>query len=220
MRPTILTAYTDTHRPIYEKHFLPSFHESGMSESWDLHVCEIDRPSGKYGTQEFNDYLRELMVKFLEFMAARPGATIIHAGCDIRFYRNVTQDIISGLEKLELLAINDNYGLACCDFFAFKVTDRILDMYQWTIENEGHFPNNEFAFNHYLRQHSVSVGILPVQYWTIGLSNGGKPWSPGMLVNPPPDIALHHGNFTIGADNKIALMDAVLACVRQNASQC
>ncbi len=212
MKPAILTSYSESHAPLFREHFMPSFFSTGMDRSFDIFDLHVESPQGKYGTHEFNSYTHGLMVEFLEFMRSRPGSVIIHAGCDIRFYQDISKEILAGVEEHELLAIDDNFGLACCDFFAFKVTERICGMYEWAISNDHLFPNNEFAFNHAMRGIGIKNKILPIEYYTVGLTNGGKVWTPGHPVNPPKGMKLHHGNFTIGVENKMILMDAVLNC--------
>jgi uncharacterized Zn-binding protein involved in type VI secretion len=54
--------------------------------------------------------------------------------------------------------------------------------------------------------------MMPGTYWTAGMQGTGV-WQKGDHVAPPKDICLHHANFTIGAENKMALLDAVQAAV-------
>lgn len=210
MKPILFTAYSDSHAQLFDKHFLPSFQQTGLDKKWELETFHLDRIGGTFGTVTFNARMMEIMIAFREVLKRIPGQTVITCGCDIRFYQDFTDEVLVEMKKHELVSIDDNYGLACCDFFAFKVSPRIISLYDWVIQNDRMFTNNEFTFNHGIMELGIHLKMLPIEFYTVGLTNGGNVWLPGDPVNPPTDMKLHHANFTLGVEDKMALLDSVL----------
>jgi hypothetical protein len=62
------------------------------------------------------------------------------------------------------------------------------------------------------RPEGVRWRFLPRSFYTPGLSRLAV-WRPGDPVHPPRDIEMHHANWTIGLDHKIAQLEAVRRAV-------
>ena len=112
----------------------------------------------------------------------------------------------------EIVGMNDIYGPICGDFLAFVASERIAALYDWIVANDRQYSNEQWTLNAGLVAMGFSVFMLPESFWTVGMQGTGV-WSKGDAVFPPRGICLHHANYTIGADNKMALLDAVAAAV-------
>lgn len=209
MKPLWIVRFTATHRLLFYNHFWKSWQEQGLNKAFDLVTDYSTENAGKFGSDQFNEWGRTVMTKNLEVFKKNPGCLIVVSGCDIRFYEDCSKEIIDACYRHELVAINDVYFPACGDFNAFIVTPRIIDLFEWMIENDEDFPNQEHTLNTGITELGIDLHTLPDTYWTVGLSNGGVEWRPGAELNPPKGIRLHHGNFTIGDSNKEELLSQV-----------
>jgi len=59
-----------------------------------------------------------------------------------------------------------------------------------------------------LNPYGIRWNYLPRQFFGGG-TLAGKAWKPGMVLQVPQDIVLHHANWTIGIENKIAQLKYV-----------
>jgi len=209
MKPLILTAYSKSHESLFFEHFYPSLQETGMRRKVDIMIPTIDKQQGEFGESIFNAYMKRLMERFMDILEQQEGRLVIHCGCDMRFYQDIIPEIEEKAAQYELVSIDDNYKFLCADFFAFIVTPRIIEMYRKTIEIEKFAANNEIAFNHVMQEMRMNTLALGHEYWTVGLSNGGVRWNQGDHVEPPHGMKLHHANFTVGGENKMALLNLV-----------
>jgi hypothetical protein len=60
--------------------------------------------------------------------------------------------------------------------------------------------------------HGVRWRVLPRTVWSPGLSHPGV-WTPGGRLDVPDGILVHHANFCVGVDDKLAQLAAVDAIV-------
>lgn len=214
MKPWLwLTAASDSHTPILMKHFLPSWarHLEPFSE---LQVEALRGDCGKFGEEAFNEMGRIAVLRLSKKVRENPGRKMIVSGCDFHFYAPFIGEVEAALNGHDIVGMNDIYGPVCGDFLAFVASDRIADLFLWIHTHDRSFSNEQFTLNAALSELGFRVCLLPDTFWTYGLESKGK-WEPGAEVHPPIDIRLHHANWTIGSENKMALLDAVECCVQK-----
>ena len=203
-----LTAHSDSHRAMYEKHFLPSFNQY-LAPHCELKTRVLPYYAGSFGEEAFNEMGRESVNYTANILRQNTGRHIVVSGCDIRFYRDFMADIEAALEHAELVGINDIHGPICGELLAFVCSERIVALYDWIVANDRQFGNEQWTLNAGIRALGINAVMMPDTFWTVGHQGTGV-WNAGDPVAPPKDICLHHANFTIGAANKMALLDAVL----------
>ena len=205
------------YRPLLLRHFLPSLVETGMAGKVDLAVIDL-QPMIASGFRRFDSIIPQLDC------AANYGRPCIVSGADFRFYRDFLPElhnfhdmIHTSLDRIEVSPV------LCSDFLAFIINWRTLQMFDlWEMANST-VSDDQVALNDMFGRFSypgtgprLSNHGLPEDFWTIGLGGIPRTWEPGDTVpEPPANIALHHGNFTVGVANKLALLDAVRARVEQ-----
>jgi len=216
MTPLWLTRYSKTHAEMVTSHFSPSFQACGIDKAFDLRLVEENYNAGEFGTHNFNEWGRIVMGMNLDLFKKNIGNIVVVSGCDIRFYADISKDIFAVVEKYEFAAIHDVFVPACGDFNAFKVTPRIIDLFVWIIENDSKFRNQQWTLNAGLRVMGIQLFSFGTDYWTVGMSNGGKIWQPGDPVLPPPTIKMHHANFAVGVVNKLLLLKQCLGMTKMN----
>jgi hypothetical protein len=136
------------------------------------------------------------------------GRKMVLSGCDFRFYSSFMPEIERALIGHEIVGLNDVHGPVCGDFLAFTASEKIASLFDWIGLHDHHFSNEQWTLNAGIQNLGISTTLLPDRFWTFGLQHG-IPWEPGLEVFPPVNLALHHANWTIGAQNKEALLQAV-----------
>lgn len=219
-RPIWFVPVSVEYRPLLLKHFLPSLVETGMAGKVDLAVIDIP-PMATSGFRRFDG-----IIPLLE-SPGNYGRRCIISGADIRFYRDFLDSVFPAHDCLST-SLDRTVGgtVLCSDFLAFTINWRTLSMFDsWENENTT-APDDQVALNTLFGDYCDQSILPPLShipltesFWTIGLGGIPRTWVPGDAIpEPPADIAMHHSNFTVGIENKLALLDAVRARVEQSKS--
>ena len=209
-----LTACSPSHQGMMERHFLPSF-QKYLEKDCVLDIRKIDYYCGNFGELAFNEMGRKGVCILAKQIRENLGRRMVASGCDFRFYSSFMSEVENALAGNEIVGINDVYGPVCGDFLAFTASEKIASLFDWIGLNDHNFPNEQWTLNAGIRQLGISVALLPDRFWTFGLQSG-IPWELGMNVSPPSNLALHHANWTIGHQNKEALLQAVYERTLEN----
>jgi hypothetical protein len=206
-----LTAHSASHKDMYDKHFLPSFNQH-LAKHCELSTRVLPYYAGSFGEDAFNEMGRESVAYTCGIIKQNIGRHIVVSGCDLRFYKDIILDIEKALQNCDLVGLNDIHGPVCGELLAFVASEKIVALYEWIVANDRQYGNEQWTLNAGLRALGLNCQMMPGTYWTAGMQGTGV-WQKGDHVAPPKDICLHHANFTIGAENKMALLDAVQAAV-------
>lgn len=224
----LFACHTPSHLPLLKDHFLPSVEpEFGRAILDHRNTPKIDQP------EEFNVRVRELSaqdecdfgtsgfrqacvdkVHFLREVLAHETEPFVFSDVDVRFYGPVVDDLLKCLGDADMACQWDGpYGGECTGFMVIRPNDRtraLWTMVQDCMHKTGLMDQDALhsVLISHLR-HDVAVEILPERYWTFGRND--QHWQPGMPVNPPADMLVHHANWTVGVPNKLRLLDAVKA---------
>ncbi len=194
---------------MFQRHFLESFEATGLSKAFELQVENLDGNPGAFGEDSFNEMGKQSLVKTREFLRQNLGRTVVQTGVDFRFYQDFSGEILEAVKTNEIVGIDDVQFPFCGDFIACIATPAIVRLFDWMIEHDHKYSNNEVTLNVGIETLGIKGKTLDDNYWTIGMGNRGSVWSLGDPVNPPQSIKLHHANFTIGAAHKMALLEEV-----------
>lgn len=184
-----------------------------MDAEFDLIVLPLPASTPTFGDAGMNNArIRQLRVIQGIFNHATIFGTVI-SGCDFRFYRKITaQELIP---ESGIYMTKDAENVFCTDLIAatkYNWDEGILDL--WIRATElGSFSDDQVALNWAIKAMDFPVKTLaPDRFWNLGAAPDlvRCPWQPGDLVPEPPEgMAMMHGNFTIGVENKLALLEAV-----------
>jgi hypothetical protein len=211
----IFYVYTDTHAKMMNDYFLPS-----LPLDLSPHPLKVEQSSisGDYESKGFFDTCLQKMIYLRDTLKAMDaGEVFIFSDVDIRFYpggESISAEIqlcMSGhTDERPVFAFQDDGPGGCCTgFFAVRACPVALAIVEEVIlcMRETGLMDQD-AFRAVLESHpEVRRVMLPPRYWTIGQT--GKHWAPGEPVDPPADLRMHHANWTVGVENKIALIKAV-----------
>lgn len=207
----LYTFYTETHKSLYEDFFIPSWERHGLSNNFDLKTLNGHQFSetGNFNSQGTIDTWDERLGMFLDVIEENWGSFFIYSDCDVQFFGNFYDDIISRIdENTDMLAQSD-MGTICAGFMVVQANKIMKKFFEKIRKELKNFSNDQMCINHYKMQ--MRSKLLPEsKYFTIANSNGGRVWTPDQTnLIIPNDILVHHGNYTIGIENKTKLMEFV-----------
>jgi hypothetical protein len=146
----------------------------------------------------------DYIIQYLEEMSE--ADIMIHADVDIKFYKPFKQDIEALLGDYDIAFQNDGNCL-CMGFFAARKSQRLIDLMRSVKNNIAKYGNDQYAMNALIAASGLKFGVLPPRYYSFGALNSCTNWNVTIQsFNVPKDIILHHANWTVGVDNKIALI--------------
>lgn len=207
----IYTFYTDTHKVLFDRFFLPSFQKHGLDKNFELIVLNGDQfsPSGEFNSEGTLDTWDERLSMFDKIVDENWGNHFVYSDCDMQFFSNFTDDLMSyANDNIDIWAQSD-MGTICTGFMLVKA-NKITKRYFAKIKTDlRKFANDQICANHY--KNFVRFSLLPEnKYMTIASLNGGNVWTPESAdIDIPESVIVHHGNYTIGIENKVKLMEYV-----------
>ena len=151
------------------------------------------------------------------------GLTIINS--DIQFFGNIVPAIEEHMVDKDFMTQRDSdVEWGCAGFFACRANSRTKRLWS-TVKRQlgiikdrrGRPVHDQHLMNIYLEQGKVKNGYFPPSFFGPGLKQrpGSKwTWSPGMDLDVPDPILMHHANWSIGIDHKIAQLEYVRNIVR------
>lgn len=213
----LYTFYSDSHEELYHNYFLKSFHEHNLGDSFELDVTKVDQKgNGDFGTDGFNATMVDKVAILQRAVEENPDQPFVFADCDIQFFSNFHDDILSYLDdKTDMVAQSDN-GTICAGFFIGRGTKVMKKFMDYIHKVTPQFANDQVAMN--AHKGRVRYKLLPQdKYFTIAKVNGGKVWNGETGFDLPENIMVHHANFTIGVPRKIELFDYIKQHMKEHA---
>lgn len=205
----LYTFYSPSHTEVYEKYFLKSFNEH-LSNDFILttHKCEQKTTDGNFSDPNWNSSMNDKLFLLKKAIKENDGKWFVYSDCDIQFFGNIMDDIKENInDNLDMLCQED-YHTICAGFMVIKASKKMYEFIE-IIEMHHHESNDQIAMNQF--RHLINFKLLPKdKYYTVGNFNGGRVWNPGEGVPNTENVVMHHANFTIGVENKIAMLKEVL----------
>jgi hypothetical protein len=215
----LLTFYSDTHKELYEKFFVSSYNKH-LKESFELidrHVIQISE-KGTYGSKGFEETMFEKITLVVDNIDIDSDEPLVFADCDIQFFGDFKEDIINDLGDKDIsFQANDDHNI-CAGFFICKQNKRTLNFFKEVKKRMLHNMENgqlrrgvsdQSIMNQMFREGKYKLGKLnPIKYFTVAITNGPTQWNGGDF-KVPKEVLMHHGNWTVGLENKFKIMEYV-----------
>lgn len=201
----VVTYRTPSHNSLYE-----IFNESLLNteEGFDrIDILDKDSASGDYGSKGFNQATMEKFKAILDVARnSEDGETILYSDVDVVFLKETTSYISRCLEMNDVF-FQDDASQYCTGFFCFKNKPSFRDILSSVVENKKKLPgNDQDVFNSmYGGDQRFSKFDPSIVFNTRSLWNSGD--KPPVF---PETMKVFHANWTIGVDNKEALMKMAL----------
>jgi hypothetical protein len=212
----IYTCYTPTHAKMFEQHFLTTLPKEFRKANLVAKKLAQRSKSGAFASDGFARTCLDKVAVIVQACKTerRP---FVFSDVDVRFYQRCGADLLKQLGDLDMAFQWDGpTGGLCTGFFVVKPSPAVTAFWEAVHAHMKRFRMmDQDAVNQMLKQDGIGgklkVGQLPRRYWTFGQND--YHWVPGMPVAPPDDLAVHHGNWTKGIKNKLALLGEVQAAM-------
>lgn len=205
----LYTFYSDSHEELYNDYFLESFKKHGLDKHFELDATKVDQKgNGDFGTQGFNSTMVDKVEILLRAVEENPDQPFVFADCDIQFFEDFHDDILTYLDdKTDMVAQSDN-GTICAGFFIGRGTKVMKKFLQYIHKVTPNYANDQVAMN--VHKGRVRYKLLPQdKYFTIASVNGARVWEGETSYTLPDNIMVHHANFTIGVPRKVEMFEYV-----------
>lgn len=221
MKPLWITAYDERFEPMYLRHFIRSFNKLNLDQSFELGVHRLPFVYGTYGEKQYNQSYRAELQVVLGILKENLGRIIVWSDVDVHVYRNPMPDVAEYLVEPRIWCQMDSEEVFCTGFQFFTCSPQVIDFYEsWialTDSKEWHTAQD--SFNEAITAQPELFGKLPSdKYWTVGMSGKKEVWDGASVLtlpSPPTELVVHHGNFTVGRENKLLLMDVIQRSVEK-----
>jgi hypothetical protein len=155
----------------------------------------------------------------LEAVEANWGDSFVYSDVDIQFFAPVEDRLLAALGDHDLVAQRDDpKGTFCAGFYIARANAVVRDLFQelGALLRANPTMTEQPLLNEIVCRRGLNVGYLPVEFFGGG-SLTGKQWQPGDLLDAPAGVVMHHANFTMGIENKVAQLRYVRSVVEERA---
>ncbi|MEM9302567.1 MAG: putative nucleotide-diphospho-sugar transferase [Pseudomonadota bacterium] len=206
---------TPSHRPLQQGWYLRT-----LPEEIEPHFLEVEAAPVDFGTRH---WLRVVVRKFdllEQAFAERPaGSIFLLSDVDIRFYKPIMRDLQRRMDGLDVLFQNNRpqdphpCRYLCTGFAVIRSGDRaarFFEVARRVLETaDDPLVGDQVACIRAIERdpEAIRFGLLPEEYWVP--PRGDRRWLPGDPLAPPPNIRLHHANYTVGVARKLAQLEMV-----------
>lgn len=208
------TLRSSAYAEIFDRHFKPSWDAEFGAQS-SLHIGECE--TCVYGTRQFRKEMLERLwgraEKARDAFINAPQTMQVFCGCDMRFLHGARTALLEYVTPGHIWCSADSLTVACCDFMAFLPSQAVSDFFAQAArhcERYG-FADDQVATNDDKFRLRAMLRLLPKIFWTHGIAeNSPGVWDGADIAVLPPapnGMVMHHANFTIGAENKMRLLD-------------
>ena len=148
-----------------------------------------------------------------------PFKWFIHADCDIQFFGDPKEDLLLELDQHDIAFQND-IVCACAGFFICKQTTQTKNFFKEVMHRmESSLVGNKLKkgisdqviINQLIKEKfPLKFSLLDkYKYFTVAASSlGPKQWK-GKHFDIPPELLVHHANWTVGIKRKVDLLEFV-----------
>jgi hypothetical protein len=216
----LLTFYSDSHKEFYEDYFLKTFNQH-LQKEFKLNTLYIDQLSsdGAFGSSGFEETMLLKIKHIINNIDIESSDNLVYADCDIQFFKRIKEDLYEELGDYDI-KFQDDITCLCAGFFICKQTPNVINFFKnvlKTLQNNmenGKLKNglsDQIIINNFYRNKSqkIKIGKLPLKYFTVASSEVGPQQWTGQEFSIPPNIILHHANWTVGYKNKIKLLNYI-----------
>jgi len=233
------TSYTESHREMFDRFFLPS-----VPDSFELTAEEFDQECAT-GEYHSDGWVRAVSRKIevirdaIDLARKEGDDYFMFSDCDIRFFEDFEADVRRQMEGLDFIAMDDK--IYCTGFMAIRADDRAAYMWEWAAENIEKYNCDQPTGNAYIRKHERWLGLgrmIPgmlrfselgkraasgpmrfgkfprVEYFNhMHLGTASAVWDGESEIVITPEqfdrMRMMHANYTMGIANKIRLLEII-----------
>jgi hypothetical protein len=214
----IYSFYTDSHTVLKDEWFLPSLMAIKDIDNFNLIIRYYDQECerGSFNSKGWNKTMIRKVEMILDAIEENWGKIFIYADIDIQFFQPMRLLIEKEIQNYDIVLQKDSPELEiCAGFFACRANENTKKLWStiYRIMVEDPSRDDQKPLNKILRNNEMDIkwNYLPIEFMSGGTLIGryGYLWKPGIYLPIPSNIVLHHANWTIGVQNKIAQLEYV-----------
>lgn len=225
--------YTASHKIFKNEWFLPS-----LKDKYEV-ILEEDKQkcsSGRYMEDGWLESMRCKVNLIIRAVKENWDRIFIYSDVDIQFFRPTEQIIQKLIQKKDMVVQQDSpSGMICAGFIAMRGSKKMLRLWEdirsklimednKKYDDQGYL-NSILIYNKcfmtkiyrmlkvrpkflYHNIYGIKWSYLPLTFFSTGTVSG-KIRQPGEKISIPKNIVMHHANWAIGIENKIAILETV-----------
>jgi len=206
-----------------------------LTGEFDLIIKKANSEGGFYQTAKFSDTVVEKANIIIDAIQENWGEVFVYSDVDIQFFKKPVKSIlleqINGYDIACQCDIPGSTGQLCTGFFICRANEKTLKLWKIVRKKIHREKRDQYAFNRTLKRvdlwfwnfiymtPKIRYKTLPYVFYSPGIYNGkawiqsGKSWKPGDIFKIPEGILIHHANWAIGTENKVAQLEYVRGIV-------
>ncbi|MCX5925247.1 MAG: putative nucleotide-diphospho-sugar transferase [Candidatus Dependentiae bacterium] len=209
--------YTPSHQIFKDKWFVATLKDEGLNVTINEYPQEC--ATGKVFSAGWKHAMLRKVDMIIEAIESNWGTVFVYADIDIQFFKPISKLVVELIGDKDLVIQRDTpSGTVCAGFFACRGNQRTLSLWQgirnYMIENNE--CSDQKTLNRLLRKgvgkennrYKVVWDYLPADFLGGGTFTGSG-WSPKKQLFVPSGIVLHHANWAIGNELKLAQLEYV-----------
>ena len=213
-----ISVFSESHRILKDEWLLPS-----ITEDFDLDIRFCPDEGGAFMEENWTKSVMFKTRTVIDVIKENWGEVFVYSDVDIQFFAPVQDILLRCLEEYDIVCQRDDpAGYLCSGFCAMKANRKVLKLYEIVYECAKIEKRDQLAFNRNLRMsqrrklvYFLKQGVWPCRYAYLpdifygGGTITGKHWVPGMDLPVPEGIVMHHANYVVGVEQKIAQLKYV-----------
>src|ERR1035437_51974 len=202
---------TPSHQQLRDEWFLPT-----MLDDFEINILNVTiEGNGTYREPDFMLAVRRKASMLKLAIEHNWGRSFLVCDMDIQFFSPVKDRLLALQGDLDVLAQDDGPSGLCAGFYVMRANNRTKDLVRVLIQDLAANPlaSEQPTFNAASRVSGASTGRLPEGFFTPG-TRSAKRWQPGMEIEIPDPIWMHHANWTVGVQNKVEQLRVVRRLVQ------
>lgn len=212
----LISVYTDSHIILKDQWFLPSLQDNFEKK---IYHCAATKGGG-YLEEAWSHAVEYKNNTIISEIKNNWGEVFIYSDVDIQFLAPIKNPVLNAIRGKDIACqLDDPQGNLCTGFVALRCNEITLRLYELTLQALQSERRDQLAFNRIIRaMPKIKYGYFPKTFFGGGTFSG-KEWVPGMLLHVPQNPIMHHANFTIGIQNKVAQLEYVRNIVTARATE-
>jgi hypothetical protein len=211
----IHTVVSESHKPLLDI-YRASLRAVEPNAELTVHVIG-QHGEGRYGTEDYNKALLEKL-DAMEEISRNESGPYIFAECDIVWLRPFVATIKKLMDEAPGDVLFQQHGAesvkrwACTGLYATPGGAKLVPVWAKVKSLMPEIKDEEAALDAWSKKHPWRWGYLPESFWNHGFLN--ELWNPGDPLPIPADAFCLHASWTVGVQNKLAMMNKALETIR------
>jgi hypothetical protein len=233
----LYTFCTPSHSVLRDEWFLKS-----VTDEYDVRGSEGEQQSktGEYYSDNWISTMEGKTKVVCRGLGECFGGVFVFSDVDIQFFGPTRDYLLAALGDYDIaFQKNDPSGAICTGFFICRANDATRDFWNTVLEmlrTHAHGDDQDctelllqgvirrwpIIRRFWNKKHGVyGTGSSAMRWRLLGkeIYLPGKQWKPGDALSIPKNILVHHANWTVGIENKIAQLRYVRGIVESRAKK-